>query len=247
MWILKIRITNVSKITKKNFEYFPHTASSCADMTIAIDHVSMIKSSSSSSSKDETMNKSKIPSRSSKLKSSELDNLNDSNDVFDSSSGVIMTKKFQQTMITTNKSTNHETNADDRHPSNTEYNLYNLGAILSTLFPTNMTDIDPEEDFKRYVKCSSTNDQFQFMNELTIHLKNVENAKALKHQWAKSAAKKFLVKSLGIDSRNIVSKYIIKTIISSSLTAEAIYIATNYNFSYMGKNGIVQLQSLPQT
>lgn len=200
----------VSEITKSNFEYFPHPASSSADMTTAIDHVSMIKSSSiSGSSKEQTMNKSETPSRSSKLKSSELDNLNDSNDVFDSSSCEIMTNKFQQTTITTNKSTNHETYADDRHPSwqSTEYNL---GALLSTLFPTNMTDIDPEEDFKKYVKCSSSNDQFQFMNELTIHLKNVENAKALKHQWAKSAAKSFLVKSLGIDSRNIVRKFIIK-------------------------------------
>lgn len=167
-------------------------------MTTAINHVSMNNLSSI-----------KTPPRLPKQKPSKLDNLNNSDDIFDSSSGE-MIKKFQQTTITTNSSTNHETNADDSHPPYCKNNEYNLGAILSTLFPTNITDIDPEDDFRKYVKFSSTNFQFQFMNELTVHLKNVENAKALKHQWAQSATKTFLVKSLGIDSRNIVRKLIEK-------------------------------------
>lgn len=145
---------------------------------------------------------------SSKQKSSELD----SNVIFDSFSDEIMTKNIQQATITSNSSMNHETNAYDKQPTYCKNSEYNLGAILSALFPTNMTDIDAEDAFHKYVKSSSTNDQFQFMNELTVHLKNVENAKALKHQWAKSVAKAFLVKSLGIDSRNIVSKRTIKTI-----------------------------------
>lgn len=181
---------NLNLMSQKYFEYFLHTASSSADittdMTTAIDFGSLNNSSSSSS----------------KQKSLELD----SNVIFDSSSDEIMTRNIKQATIPTNLSMNHETNA---YCKNSEYNL---GEILSTLFPTNMSDIDPEDAFHKYVKSSSTNDQFQFMNELTVHLKNVENAKALKHQWAKSVAKAFLVKSLGIDSRNIVRKHIITTI-----------------------------------
>lgn len=173
-------------------------------MTTAIVHGKMNNSSSSSSFRDDAMNKSRTPPRLFKQKSTELQNVNDSNDIFDSSSGEIMTQECQQVTITTNSSTNLEPNADDRHPSNCKNTEYNLGAILSTLFPINMTNIDPGDDFNKYVKCPSIYDQFQFMNELTIHLINVENAKALKHQWSKSATKTFLVKSLGIDSRNIV-------------------------------------------
>lgn len=169
-------------------------------MTTAIDNVSI--------------NKSETPLGFSNQKSAELDDLNDSDDIFNSYGGEIMTKTLQQATITTNSMPNHETFLS----KNTEYNL---DTLLSTLFPTNMSDIDPGDDFNKYVKLSSTNDQFQFMNELTIHLINVENAKALKHQWTKSLAKTFLVKSLGIDSRNIVSK-----LLRDILLVKIIYTAT---------------------
>lgn len=74
-----------------------------------------------------------------------------------------------------------------------------LDNILSNMFPyeSDRTD-DGNSQFDNIIMKE------MFMNELTNHLKNVENSKALTHQWAKSVAKTFLVRALGIDSRNIV-------------------------------------------
>lgn len=74
----------------------------------------------------------------------------------------------------------------------------NLSSILDTIFPAAGTATATDSDF--------TYEKQQFITNLTRQLRNVENSNALNHQWAKSTSKTMLVKALGIDSRNIVSK-----------------------------------------
>lgn len=74
----------------------------------------------------------------------------------------------------------------------------NLSSILDTIFPAAAAGAASADTDYTYEKQ-------QFINNLTVQLRNVENSNALNHQWAKSSSKTQLVKALGIDSRNIVS------------------------------------------
>lgn len=76
----------------------------------------------------------------------------------------------------------------------------NLSSVLTTIFPAD--DHCEAAASNRY----DGHGKEHFVNELTTQLKNVENSKALAHQWSKSTSKTVLVKALGIDSRNIVSR-----------------------------------------
>lgn len=80
---------------------------------------------------------------------------------------------------------------------------HNLSSILNAIFPADQQQCDA-------TAAAGTNSEYtyekrQFINNLTVQLRNVENSTALNHQWAKSTSKTLLVKALGIDSRNIVS------------------------------------------
>lgn len=115
----------------------------------------------------------------------------------------------------------------------------NLSSILDTLFPAVGTAAALDSDY--------TYEKQQFITNLTRQLRNVENSNALNHQWAKSTSKTLLVKALGIDSRNIVSKTIqFQKSMNCSIKFLILIWICSFLFSCMAKNGIVRHQNLPQ-
>lgn len=77
-----------------------------------------------------------------------------------------------------------------------------LSSLLTTVFP-NEENCDASTDYRQ--GGGNYYEKRHFINDITAQLRNVENANALAHKWAKSTSKTVLVKALGIDSRNIVS------------------------------------------
>lgn len=78
-----------------------------------------------------------------------------------------------------------------------EFNSSKIKPLLNQMFPEVSSDID--------VASPGSQSPSTFINNITTVLKDVENSKALEHQWISSVGKNVLVKALGIDSRNIVS------------------------------------------
>lgn len=97
----------------------------------------------------------------------------------------------------------HEFNKNAKISIDIEAVKSNLKSMLGTIFPLSHND-DVENNVN--VKDARSFSSDIFMNDLTKHLKDVENSKAIAHQWANSTGKSSLVKSLGIDSRNIVNE-----------------------------------------
>lgn len=79
-----------------------------------------------------------------------------------------------------------------------QFNVSKIKPLLDEMFPTASCDIETES-------MQPTMQNTAYTNEITTTLKDVENSKALDHQWISSSGKNMLVKALGIDSRNIVS------------------------------------------
>lgn len=63
----------------------------------------------------------------------------------------------------------------------------------------------PDETVTSEIDAEHAAGDINLSNGMTVNLKDFENSKALRHQWNHSAGKSSLIKSLGIDSRNIVS------------------------------------------
>lgn len=130
------------------------------------------------------------------------DDFGEFSDFQQSCSAVQMT-----TTTTTNATTTHVTNKDVTNDVNVLLDSENiklkLSSILDTIFPSDPTTTTAAASAHRLDSDAPSKEQF--INNLTMQLKNVENSNALSHQWAKSTSKTVLVKALGIDSRNIVS------------------------------------------
>lgn len=89
----------------------------------------------------------------------------------------------------------------------------NSSTVLTTIFPIaneagNCDDASTGYQSQQTNYDNDTYEKINFINDLTVQLRNVENSNALTHQWSKSTSKTVLVKALGIDSRNIVSTHL---------------------------------------
>ncbi|XP_055848973.1 uncharacterized protein LOC129913982 isoform X1 [Episyrphus balteatus] len=96
-----------------------------------------------------------------------------------------------------------ETNEASSIPSsNSGFNLANLNEklkpILDMMFPVANPNDQKDEEAPEYTP-SDLND----LNQLTA-INQIDTAKALEHQWINSEVRHSLIKSLGVDSRNIL-------------------------------------------
>lgn len=83
-------------------------------------------------------------------------------------------------------------------PINPEKINDKLKNVLEAMFPvSDILSANLGGDSSTFPKISD--------NDLTTNLREIDSAKALEYQWLRSNVKNSLVKSLGIDSRNIVS------------------------------------------
>lgn len=93
------------------------------------------------------------------------------------------------------------------HASSTidiQFNVSKIQPLLDQMFPGGSGPTLDDSD----AGYESSTQTVVYTNEITTVLKDVENSKALDHQWLSSMGKSALVKALGIDSRNIVSQTI---------------------------------------
>lgn len=135
----------------------------------------------------------------------------DDDDDFGEFSDFQQTQPPVQTQPIVQKET---TNSNDSNVLLDSENIkLNINSVLSTIFPmSDTTDNLSSASVSTtgyHQDCNIYYDKEHFVNNLTTQLKNVENSNALAHQWAKSTSKTVLVKALGIDSRNIVSHYLL--------------------------------------
>lgn len=93
-------------------------------------------------------------------------------------------------------------NTDNRVMEHIENIKREFSVVLASLFPKS-------ESGDSFIGCGTNELNCEtsiFLNEVTVHLRNVEESKAIMNHssWKKSISKSFLVKALGIDQRNIV-------------------------------------------
>lgn len=81
----------------------------------------------------------------------------------------------------------------------------NVESLLSMMFPVNDSDT---EELSTEIPSKSVDNTETLLNEITLAVRNLDDSKALEHQWLVSTGKDSLIKALGIDTRNIVSNLV---------------------------------------
>lgn len=88
--------------------------------------------------------------------------------------------------------------------TNIEYVHSMLISYLDMMFPLRQQTADEDADDDDEQRQQNDRPRLHEDNKTTIALRNVDNSKALDHQWLTSMGKTKLVTALGIDPRNIV-------------------------------------------
>lgn len=78
-------------------------------------------------------------------------------------------------------------------------------------------------------------------DEIWKSIKSVEETNALSYQWSNSSCNNALLNALGIDSRNIVSSFSLKTIIFINFNS---ILMNKFFFSYLDQGGTQTFQDL---
>lgn len=80
-----------------------------------------------------------------------------------------------------------------------------VDSLLAMMFPSSRLEAEECADASEKSSSCSKVESEDLLNDITLAVRNVDDSKALQHQWLTSTTKGSLVLALGIDSRNIVS------------------------------------------